>query len=318
MALICGFRTYHRQMRVSSGIDQSRRWALFADWCAAAEVDPMTAGAAEIACFVTDMPAAPSTQQRRVDAIRTVRRAAGTPDPLPPPAPDRSEIIAATGHLLSGTIVSSWPDGVRGCRDGFVLVLRGHLGLSRAQVRRLQALDVTVRPGAAQVWGQSVSRTPDPGSCPVCGISRWLRILDADQEKGWRSVRAVMAGDWAAPAWEQTEHDCLQPLRPAWSQVAVLVPPVDRHGWIGDVAPLSVRSLSTVTSRRPRPANSPVGPECAPAAERLPCSPATSWSRVGQVNDLAYIDPLMEDLDAQIDAALARSQAALSTPGQAV
>ncbi|TWH10372.1 hypothetical protein L618_004000000270 [Rhodococcus rhodochrous J45] len=74
-------------------------WALFADWCSAADHRPIPAAPETLALFLHEHPAAVATQRRRLSAINAVhtrhgypargapRRCAGTSTP---PAPSVS------------------------------------------------------------------------------------------------------------------------------------------------------------------------------------------------------------------------------------
>src|SRR3546814_11067706 len=63
------------------GVKDRSGWALFTDWCAAADHIALPAAPATLAQFIAENPAALSTQRRRITTVNTVHRAAGHPAP---------------------------------------------------------------------------------------------------------------------------------------------------------------------------------------------------------------------------------------------
>lgn len=57
------------------------RWALFADWCDAAETSPLPASPITLAQFLDENPAGDTVQLRRVSAINRAHLDAGHPAP---------------------------------------------------------------------------------------------------------------------------------------------------------------------------------------------------------------------------------------------
>lgn len=291
-----------------------RDWALFVDWCHAADVDETTVGESEIGVFTREVSGSPAVNQRRLDYLRALRM---TPEQRRQPGEESTaaELLrAACGQVLARVAVAGWPGGVQGRRDAFVLVLRGHLGLTRRQVRALAAADLEFGEGCAQVMGRRVRPTPGPGECPVCGLTRWLRTLCQANTDGWRDVRNTMAGQWAAAASEQNTHDCAEPVPLRWRRSQVLVPAIDRHGWVDDHAPINGRALTAVVARPHRLAQD------ADPGVVLPSVTAAgpAWSRVEQARQIAGWEPLLDRLDTEIEVALARSRALLAPESAAV
>ena len=138
--------------------------------------------------------------------------------------------------------VGGWPAGIVGRRDAALVALICAGGLTRRQVRALPAT-----PGRAPVLSPAV----EPGACPACAVSRWLRVHALAAAAGWRAVRAELADIGEVPARQETAHDCTRPVRwpnrPArWPMFSA----IDRHGWVNEAVPLSVRSITTVVACR--------------------------------------------------------------------
>ncbi|MDJ0362531.1 hypothetical protein [Rhodococcus sp. H29-C3] len=67
----------------AAGSNRSYRyeWALFADWCAAADLTPLPAPPVALAEFLADNPAGDRVQIRRISAINRAHLDAGLPPP---------------------------------------------------------------------------------------------------------------------------------------------------------------------------------------------------------------------------------------------
>lgn len=293
-------------------------WNLFQDWCTAAERTSLPASPATIAAFLAEFPAGRSTRLGRIAAIRRLHAEAGWPDPFPaaPVALTPDPVLA---EMLAGVTTQSWPAGAAGRRDGFLLAIYAGLRVTRRQIRDLTTADIATGAGWASVAGRRFTRSEPPGGCPVCAITRWLRILDVVESStagqgGWVAVKRQLAGQWPKRAAEATGHDCARPLGAAWRRSAVLVPSIDRYGWVESDAPLAVRSISTVSVRRHAAAANdrlPVyEPETAPspvATAMAPIDPVRAAKILAEAKgELAELDPLLDRLDIEIEAALAR------------
>lgn len=298
-------------------------WNLFEDWCTAAERTCLPASVATIAAFLAEFPSARSTRLARIAAIRRVHTEGGWPDPFPaaPVALTPDPVLA---EMLAGVTTQSWPAGAAGRRDGFLLVIYAGLRLTRRQIRDLTTADIATGAGWASVAGRRLTRSDPPGGCPVCALTRWLRILDVVERSiagqgGWPAVKRQLAGHWPKRADGATGHDCARPLGAAWRRSAVLVPSIDRHGWVESDEALTVRSISSVSLRRHAAAaydQLPVyEPEQAPspvATAIAPIDPARASRILAETKDeLAGLDPLLDRLDIEIEAALARVKALL-------
>lgn len=60
-------------------------WALFTDWCTAADHQALPATAGTVVLFLTENPAAVATLARRVTAIAHLHRRYGQPSPIEHP-----------------------------------------------------------------------------------------------------------------------------------------------------------------------------------------------------------------------------------------
>lgn len=292
--------------------ESASNWQLFLDWCTAAGASSLPADRATITAFLTELPAGRSTRLARIAAIRRAHASAGLADPYPTCPIDLSP-DPVLPEILGAVTVRGWPMGVTGRRDGFLLVLYAGLHLTRRRIRALVAADIAAGVGWASIAGRSVVRTASPGDCPVCAITRWLRVLGIAERSGWWAVKSQMAGQFPEPADAADAHDCDRPVGAGWRRAELLLPAIDRYGFMDGEAPLTVRSISTLSIRRRALAQEPAAepseltlPVVAlPAAEPEP----SSWTLRSTKDALAELDPLLDRLDAEIDAALARTKA---------
>ena len=138
-------------------------WALFTDWCHVTGEWELPADPDTVLFFLTDCPAAPATQRRRVAAIDHHHAAAGLPEPgdsnivraalgRPVPnttaAPGMSEEVEAA---LRGLPSHGWTRGMFGRRDRCLLVLSQLAGVPYKHLATLTAGDVTVADGTARI-----------------------------------------------------------------------------------------------------------------------------------------------------------------------
>lgn len=139
-----------------------------------------------------------------------------------------------------------WSDRLRLHRLAFVAVLiapnqHGGLGLTRDAVRDLTPAQFT-GPRA------TVRTSAAPESCPACASWRWLEVLATNNGWSQASVRDLGRRNsrLAGPA-----HDCALPDPSRdWLDCAVMVPNIDRWGWINQSdTGLHPSSLSALISR---------------------------------------------------------------------
>lgn len=180
-------------MRTATALTARDRsvWALFEDWCAAADLAALPADPRTLAQFIAENPAALATQRRRVATINTVHRGADHP------APGSADMIrrmlnqaraARLSHLattVAGIIdrlpTAGWTAGLFGRRDGLVLLLATS-GLSFEQISALRRGDLSVDGEALVIDGAHPIRLEplaDPGALsPAQVYQRWLQILE--------------------------------------------------------------------------------------------------------------------------------------------
>lgn len=278
---------------------QQREWSLFRDWCEAAGQPFLPTTAEAIALFLQEVPAAASTQVKRVQGIRRAHRDAGAPlalpirEPLKPWREGRGWLNLA--DTLNRVPLEGWLDGFVGRRDAFLAVLIGECGLSREQARAVTVRDVVQdREAAWSIGGRPVGRTMDPGPCPACAVARWLAVLKIWDDWGRSSVRGAVTG-----YKRSLEHECLQVIGHRSIMVPTLLPAIDRHGWLADWEPMSTRSISSVLAYRQDAARFPTDP--------LPPLEEADGERPDyQRTSLQGLEDLLDELDDKVSAALGR------------
>lgn len=166
-------------------------WALFTDWCAAAGLRALPADPRTLAQFITENPAALTTQRRRVTTINAVHRTAEHPTPgsaemirgtLNHARAQRLSSLAATVFAIIGQLpCSGWTAGLFGRRDALLLLLAAS-GLSFEQISELRRSDLRLD-GETLVLdlAHPVSLDPSTSNCslsPAQVYRRWLQILE--------------------------------------------------------------------------------------------------------------------------------------------
>ncbi len=308
-------------------------WALFADWCHVTGEWEMPADPGTVLFFLTDCPAAPATQRRRVAAIDHHHTTAGHPRPGEHPgvraalgrpvtddaAPQRmSDQVEAA---LQGLPSHGWARGMFGRRDRCLLVLSQIAGVPYKHLATLTAGDVTMASGAATISANAGTWTVLPGDdallCGSCAVVRWLRVLDLvvtrpgkrDLAQALKKAKQVTGG---------SPHLCrsTRPLEQATS-VVPLVPPIDQWGYI----PFPVQRLTPHSlSRRVRdllagdlgahrdlpvdtdeaPATPAKAPPLVPRAEYKREDAQRAWARRrADLADIAGVDDILNEIDAR-------------------
>jgi hypothetical protein len=132
---------------------------------------------------------------------------------------------------------------------------------------------------------------------------------------GWRAVRGELADLGEVPARDEDVHDCARRIR--WPDRPVRWPmfsAIDRHGWVDEAVPLSVRSITTVVACRLEEGEHRGG---SAGVTDLPDSPShvneTAPSRNHQhgVQARQEASRRLEELGAMVDAADAYAEAVL-------
>lgn len=193
------------------------------------------------------MPGAPSTHVRRLKVIRSIHQEARLSLDIPTRAIPTATRIggewASIPLALAHTTKQRFPVGVRGRRDAFLLVLIGTLGLSRSEARSIHQSDIQLFPEVT-IRGVTIPKSEKARECPRCAVTRWLRIVNL-AAFGARADLGVILD----PTLNLDIHDCLTGLNGDWRYAPVLMASVDRHGWLDNTAPLSLRSISSIMAR---------------------------------------------------------------------
>ena len=282
-------------------------WALFRDWCEAADRPSLPTTAETIAEFFAGVPAAPATRAKRLQVIRRVHRHTGHPLALPTPTPVASPWREGEGWLdLTGTLTrcptGGWTAGLAGRRDAYLAVLTCAGRLTRETARTTAITDIDRRPdGTWSVRGIPVPRTEEPRECPACALVRWLQVLVLWEERGRASVRSFLAGHRP-----HGTHACTQDCgHKGLPPTTVLLPGIDKHGWLTDWEPVSARTVSAILAHC-QDASRPL-PD--PDTRREPDREVREDYQRASLDELAGI---LEELDTQATHALAASNAALN------
>lgn len=165
------------------------QWALFADWCAAADTSPLPASPIALAEFLDENPAGEAVQLRRVSAINRAHFDAGHPAPgratslrLALDSARRDRVTRRAAHyqaIAAGLPISGSTAALFGRRDAALLLLAG-AGLSYNAIAELDRRDITADGGSLRIGGRHRIRT-DPnevtGFQPVVVWERWSTVL---------------------------------------------------------------------------------------------------------------------------------------------
>ncbi len=241
-------------------------WALFTDWCTAADQPALPAAATTVVLFLTENPAAVATCARRVTAIAHLHRRYGYPSPTEQPEvkqwlrlaaglPAEREPAAAPETiemLLRQIPTTGWPAGLFGRRDRMLLITRYTANLTRTQLTELStehlsvdAEKLTITVGTDDV---NLSATVEPSTCPGCAWILWRRMLHL---LGHHASARLLSDTLrrTVPLAESDGHRCATAKNRTFSRPMPIFLPLDRWG-AADVtpAPISTRSMSTLTS----------------------------------------------------------------------
>ncbi len=227
-------------------------WALFADWCTAADRRPIPAAPETLALFLGEHPAAPATQRRRLSAINAVHTGHGYPPP------GRSETVRRhldttrasrldrLGRVLlqraTELPTTGWPSGLFGRRDALLLVLAA-TGMSFTDLTRLRRRDLRLDDDTLQVTtrvGERFRLAPDPetGDNPAAAIyRRWAQIQTfLDQYPGTHLLRHHLSDPTEVVADPLDAEQARQPL----------LCPIDRWGHLPHTQPMTPQSVSVL------------------------------------------------------------------------
>ncbi|WP_206031026.1 hypothetical protein [Rhodococcus sp. B10] len=165
------------------------QWALFADWCAAADTSPLPASPITLAQFLDENPAGDTVQLRRASAINRAHLDAGHPAPgrvtsmrlaLDSARADRTIRRAAQYQALAAELPTEGSTAALfGRRDAVLLLLAG-AGLSYTAIAELDCGDISVDGDSVWIGGHHRIRI-DPhdvtGSQPAEVWERWNTVL---------------------------------------------------------------------------------------------------------------------------------------------
>lgn len=231
-------------------------WLLWADWCHATGHSGLVLEEATLDRFQAAVPRA------RLSDLRRTARDVGLPWPGEPGPPDPWLAVEAGGlpsldAALRGCPRSGWPDGYRGRRDAWLLLLTRGLRMTRTQVVQLRGCDIDHegsrhdRTGRGSrplvVGGHQLGAATCTAVCPSCVAARWLRCIEQEHRWGRSAVRELLL---QVPGAAPTEHDHNAPQLPGF---AVLAPAIDRHGWATDWRPMTTRAVTSVLAARHAP-----------------------------------------------------------------
>ncbi|MDV8079548.1 hypothetical protein R4P47_23545 [Rhodococcus sp. IEGM 1370] len=176
--------------RQGSAVNSYRyQWALFADWCAAADTSPLPASPITLVQFFAENPAGDIVQLRRVSAINRAHLDAGHPAPgrvtslrlaLASARADRTIRRAAQYQsIAAGLRTSGSTAALFGRRDAALLLLAG-TGMSYNAIAELDRGDLSVDGVNVWIGGRHRLRI-DPhgvtGFQPVDVWERWNTVL---------------------------------------------------------------------------------------------------------------------------------------------
>ena len=216
-------------------------WALFADWCAAADQVALPADPATVVKFLAGCPAARKTQRGRVTAIDHHHTATGyappgqSPEvlaalgrPVPGPYVPAPDAVAAVDAALRILPVHGWTKGIFGRRDRCLLVLSQLAGVPYIHLAALTVGDISITDGTADIntparhW--TLAPDDDAVLCGPCAVVRWLRVLDLATTGSTSSVAAAL-GD-LEPLTPDAPHLCrsTRGVDPKTLPVPVLTP----------------------------------------------------------------------------------------------
>lgn len=225
-------------------------WALFADWCAAADAVPMPASPETVAAFLHDNPAGNQTSLRRVAAINRVHRDAHEPEPGTVTA-IRLRLDRVRSHRIAGrrTFVAAivptlpttgWPVGLFGRRDALILTLYA-MGLGPRDIAFLDRHDIAVTDNGLHVGGRHQLDTTELGDIESRVATRvwslWHRVLNVAESHPSMRVLENYLRTGRAPATHTGDA-------PGHGPVVV---PIDRWGAVPiPLTPMSAPVIAAV------------------------------------------------------------------------
>ncbi|OZE93194.1 hypothetical protein CH299_28010 [Rhodococcus sp. 14-2686-1-2] len=224
------------------------QWALFADWCAAADTSPLPASPITLAEFLDENPAGDTVQLRRVSAINRAHLDAGHPAPglatsmrlaLDSARADRTIRRASQYQAIAARLPTSGSTAALfGRRDAVFLFLAG-AGLSYNAIAELDRGDIGKDGGSLWIGGRHRIRI-DPnevtGFEPVEVWERWRTVLQFSDRYPSTTLLAQYL--------QRNTFPDMTGLRVRTGPVAV---PIDRWGHLPfPAAPMSAAEIGSV------------------------------------------------------------------------
>ncbi|WP_350246885.1 hypothetical protein RBB84_22565 [Rhodococcus sp. D-6] len=227
-------------------------WALFADWCAAADHRPIPATPETLALFLHEHPAAVATQRRRLSAINAVHTRHGYPPPGRTETvrrhldTTRTSRLDRIGRLLvqraAELPTEGWPSGLFGRRDALLLVLSA-TGMSFTDLTRLRRRDIRLDGNTLVATTRAgerfrLAQDPETGGNPAAAIyRRWAEIQTfLDQHPGTHLLRHHLTDPVDIIADPLDAEQARQPL----------LCPIDRWGHLPHAQSMTPQSVSAL------------------------------------------------------------------------
>ncbi|ORL32473.1 hypothetical protein A5N78_08040 [Prescottella equi] len=307
-------------------------WALFADWCTAADLPSLPAAPETLAQFLAEHPATVSTLRARVTAINWHHDHAGLPAPgradtirdlLDERRADRlrhaSELIRQQiPHLPP----DGWPQGLFGRRDAALLLIAA-AGVPLQQITRLQRRHL-ICDGDALVVDTGLYRyrlgptTGGPDLAPAAVYRRWAQVLAfTDRHPSTRILAAHLTRGALPDITDDQSRD---------GRDGLVFTPIDRWGYLplppqpltaGSIATIIRQHLTgtapshTLPTRPPRTKTTTEVPT--PQSDPTPLSDEYydrgTAARRDALSALADVGDVLDDVEARADALLEQTLA---------
>lgn len=279
-------------------IAADRHWELFVDWCLSQDHELEVITPETVESFLDAAPAAASTQRSRVESIRLNLESRGVFISIGrPPSMQTIEVFQSAeslGQALAQIPKSGSPRGLRGRRDAWLLVLIGHLKMSRRQASAVTEDAIELFPQLS-VAGHVIKKSDMADTCAACAIYRWLTVL-GPAARGYRSdVAEILHPRFAGVPG----HACETGLDGEWRLADTLLPGIDRHGWLAGTT-LGLDAISDIVAMRRILEDGPTE-----AVQRVPSS-----GRYAEASSQDLADAY-DDVDRKLAALLARTTAML-------
>lgn len=310
-------------------------WALFADWCHAADLPSLPAAPETLALFLAEHPAAASTQRARVTAINWHHDHTGLP------APGRADTIRDllderrahrlrhVGELIRQQIphlpTGGWPQGLFGRRDAALLLIAAAgmpLQITGLQRRHLICDDETLVVDTGRYRYRLDPTTSDTELAPAAVYRRWAQVLAfTDRHPSTRTLAAHLTRGHLPDLADDPSRD---------GRDGLVFTPIDRWGYLplppqplttGSIATIIRQHLTgtapihTIPPRRQRTkttAAEPIPPAKSPQLSGDYYDRGTT-ARRDALDALADVTDVLDDVEARAEALLEQTLAMIET-----